>query len=112
MSEKRHRLSLHETGKVHRSDPETTHLSHDCLDVGDNHYCAAATFTIGHRISEDLDTIVLLAQRGSAGLAWQVTPKGARDFAEALNRCADLAEARMTKRANAQLAATLAKRTP
>ncbi|HQS70023.1 MAG: hypothetical protein B7Y36_08380 [Novosphingobium sp. 28-62-57] len=87
-------------------DPDLDVSNPGCLIYDGTHYCAATESRVVSRGS----TIIILFSIGGKGLAIHLTPEGARQMGEDLVRIAETVGATHAAAANAQLAATLAKK--
>lgn len=98
----------------HGKDPALVHqAAPSCVTMDGRIFFAAQALSIGD--PEDgagAGHVALFLALGRQGLALYLTPDGARSVAAALLRSAANTEARSAQQAAAQLAATLAKRTP
>lgn len=89
-----------------QSDPEFNAINPQCFNRDGAHFCSAVhTF-----VASQGGMVILSMEAGSAGLFISLTPAGVRRFANDLLGVADKVEADHAETANAQLAATLAKK--
>lgn len=87
-------------------DPDLDVSNPGCFRFDEIHYCAAR-----HSSCLTRGPIVMLTLAlGHRGLALHLTPEGARQYATDIIAIADKLEAEHTAQANAQLAATLARK--